>query len=314
MKRREFLNICAAGLCVLNAPNLFANNHYKIFVAPSIPSITIAKAALNRVDTSVKVWKNPDELRVGVASNKMQIMMSPTNVCTMLYNKGFDVGYVNFLTTLQTSLISKNKAINELKQLVGKSIILPFKNDMPDIILRTLLKHLGIDFNKINFIYTNTPPEALALFLSKNEIDAAYLPEPMASAAKLKAKLKSINIYDGISSDKLWKECFNESIYQAGIIANHKFYEENKSYFISLENDLKASLKWILQNKSEAALIGANLLNAPQKAIELSINNANLCVENAKDVKKEVLEFLKIIHEYNPALVGGKVHDDIFLG
>ena len=314
MKRRDFLNICKVGLCGVIAPNLLASNNFEIFAAPSLSSTIIAKAALNRADTSVKIWKNPDELRASVASGKMQIMMSPANVCTMLYNKGFDVGYVNFLTTLSTSLISKNEPINELKDLANKTIILPFKNDMPDITLKTLLKHLGIDFNKINFIYTNTPPEALALFLSKNEIDAAYLPEPMASAAKLKGKLKSINIYNGISSNELWKQCFKNPTYQAGMIANRKFYEDNKSYFISLENDLKMALKWILQNKSEAATIGANLLNAPKPAIELSINNANLCVENAKNVKKEVLEFLKIIHEYNPALVGGKVHEDIFLG
>lgn len=312
MKRRDFVKLCA--LSCVYSPNLFASSSHTIYVAPAIPSILIAKAALNRSDSLVKVWKNPDELRVGVASNKFSVMMSPANVCSMLYNKGFDVGYLNFLTRSITSMMSKNKPINTLKDLEGKTLIMPFKNDMPDIVLRTLLKHNSVDISKIKFIYTSTPAEALALFLGKSEIDAGYLPEPMASAAKLKGKLKALNIYNGFNSYDLWKKTFNKEIYQAGMIANRKYYYENEEYFKSFHNDLSKAYEWVLANPNEAATIGENLLNAPKMAISEAIPNANLCLVKASDVKADVMEFLKIVNEYNPALIGNKLpSDEIFL-
>lgn len=64
---------------------------------------------------------------------------------------------------------------------------MPFKNDMPDIVLQALLKKLNIDMNKVDITYAATPTEAIGLFLLK-DFHVAILPEPMASAVVQKAK------------------------------------------------------------------------------------------------------------------------------
>ena len=75
---------------------------------------------------------------------------------------------VNILTNGITQLMCKGGAITSPQELVGKKILVPFKNDMPDIVLQALLKKLNIDMNKVDITYAATPTEAIGLFLLKD--------------------------------------------------------------------------------------------------------------------------------------------------
>ena len=74
---------------------------------------------------------------------------------------------VNILTNGITQLMCKGSAIASPQDLVGKKILVPFKNDMPDIVLQALLKKLKIDAHKVGITYTATPPEAVGLFFEQ---------------------------------------------------------------------------------------------------------------------------------------------------
>ncbi|WP_219672741.1 ABC transporter substrate-binding protein, partial [Escherichia coli] len=145
---------------------------FTVYGAPAMPSVTIAVAALQgklakQADVSLKIWRSPDQLRAGVASGQFKVMMSPSNVGVNLRNQGQKVGMVNILTNGITQLMCKGSAIASPQDLIGKKILVPFKNDMPDIVLQALLKKLKIDAHKVGITYTATPPEAVGLFLSK---------------------------------------------------------------------------------------------------------------------------------------------------
>ena len=127
--------------------------------------------------------------------------MSPNNVGVNLRNQGQKVGMVNILTNGITQLVCKGSAIASPQDLVGKKILVPFKNDMPDIVLQALLKKLKIDAHKVGITYTATPPEAVGLFLSK-DYHAAILPEPMASASILKGKTMGVNVVRGFEQTR----------------------------------------------------------------------------------------------------------------
>ena len=75
---------------------------------------------------------------------------------------------VNILTNGITQLMCKGGAITSPQELVGKKILVPFKNDMPDIVLQALLKKLNIDINKWISPMPPHQPEAIGLFLLKD--------------------------------------------------------------------------------------------------------------------------------------------------
>ena len=239
--------------------------------------------------------------------------MSPSNVGVNLRNQGQQVGMVNILTNGITQLMCKGSAITSPQELVGKKILVPFKNDMPDIVLQALLKKLNIDINKVEITYAATPTEAIGLFLLK-DFHAAILPEPMASAVVLKAKIVGTEIVRGFDLVKEWGQAFNTKplIPMAGIIANEEYFHAHKAEFDLLHQDLSDALNWIMANRKSAAEIGANYLPAPEAAIEMGLDGARLTVTKASELKNEIMQFYETLMAFNPKLLGGKLPDDKF--
>ncbi|ENT0228344.1 ABC transporter substrate-binding protein, partial [Neisseria gonorrhoeae] len=264
MKRRDFLKMTAALAAAGVSPSLLTAGKEQFTVAPAMPSVTIAVTALQgklakQADVSLKIWRSPDQLRAGVASGQFKVMMSPSNVGVNLRNQGQKVGMVNILTNGITQLVCKGSAIASPQDLVGKKILVPFKNDMPDIVLQALLKKLKIDAHKVSITYAATPPEAVGLFPSKG-YHAVILPEPMATASLLKGKTIGINVVHGFDLVKAWGQAFGTKplIPMAGIIANEEYFHAHKAQFDIFHQDLKNALNWILANRQNAAKIGKN--------------------------------------------------------
>ena len=320
MKRRDFLKMTAALAASGISPSLLAagKEQFTVYGAPAMPSVTIAVAALQgklakQADVSLKIWRSPDQLRAGVASGQFKVMMSPSNVGVNLRNQGQKVGMVNILTNGITQLMCKGSAIASPQDLVGKKILVPFKNDMPDIVLQALLKKLKIDAHKVSITYAATPPEAVGLFLSK-DYHAVILPEPMATASLLKGKTMGINVVRGFDLVKAWGQAFDTKplIPMAGIIANEEYFHAHKAQFNLFHQDLKNALNWILTNRQSAAKIGKNYLPAPEPALVMGLDGARLTVTKGSEVKDEILKFYEILMQFNPKLLGGKLPDNGF--
>ncbi|MBN6064955.1 ABC transporter substrate-binding protein [Aggregatibacter actinomycetemcomitans] len=319
MQRREFLKLTSALMLAGAMPKAFAENKpaFTVYGAPALPSLTIAVATLQgqlakQIPVDLKLWRNPDQLRAGVSSGEFKVMMSPSNVGVNLRNQGQNVGMINILTTGITNFVSKTP-LSELGDLIGKKVIVPFKNDMPDIMLRALLQQFKINESKVSITYTAAPAEAVGLFLSK-DYDVAFLAEPLTSACILKGKAMGVNVERSLNIQQLWAEAFHGKplIPQAGIIANVDFYRENQPHFDTFHQDLSEALSWIRANTQQAAEIGTKYFPAPAPAIAQGLPFANLSVIKGSELKQEIMQFYEILLRLNPKLLGGKLPDESF--
>lgn len=319
MKRREFLGLGSALGMGAFAPNLFAKENFTIYGAPAVPSAIIAIATLQgnlskKMNTELKIWKTPDQLRAGVASKTFKVMMSPSNVGVNLKNQNQNVAMLNILTESIQNIITKDENIKELGDLEGKKMIMPFKNDMPDLIFHALCKKQGVDVSKIDITYTTTPPESMLMLLKSDDYVASILPEPMGSAAIFKGKKLGVPIYRSIAIHKEWGRTFNtsNSIPQAGMIVDVDYYNSHTQDFEIFHEDLKDALAWLNNNKQSAAEIATAYLPANKIVIANSFEHANLCVKKASDIREEIMEFFEIMYEFNPKILGGKLPDKEF--
>lgn len=321
MQRRDFLKSTTA-LALAGAAHgrlLAAQKQaFTIYGAPAMPSVVIAAATqqgklAKQADVSLKIWRSPDQLRAGVASGAFKVMMSPSNVGVNLRNQGQKVGMVNILTKGIIQLVCKNKSIAGPEGLIGKRVIIPFKNDMPDIVFQALLKKLGLDISKIQVSYAPTPPEAVGLFLGK-DFDAMLVPEPLASASILKGKSMGVNVLRGFDITQAWGQAFGTKpvIPQAGLIADVDFYNSHRAEFELFHQDLQAALGWVNANRQSAAEIGTNYLSAPVPAIAQGIAFSNLAVQKSSELKHEIMQFYEVLMQFNPRLLGGKMPDESF--
>ncbi|MDO4795739.1 MAG: hypothetical protein Q4A28_07360 [Brachymonas sp.] len=321
MQRREFLKSTTALALAGSVPGRLlaaGAGAFTIYGAPAMPSVVIAAAVqqgklAKQTDVSLKIWRSPDQLRAGVASGTFKVMMSPSNVGVNLRNQGQKVGMINILTRGIIQLVCKNKSIASPQELIGKRLIIPFKNDMPDIVFQALLKKLGLDISKIQVSYAPTPPEAVGLFLGR-DFDAMLVPEPLASASLLKGKSMGVNVLRGFDITRVWGQAFGAKpvVPLAGLIADVDFYNSHKEQFELFHQDLQAALAWVRANRQSAAEIGKNYLPAPAPAIAQGIEFSNLTVQKGSELKHEIMQFYEVLMQLNPRLLGGKLPDESF--
>nr|WP_297314092.1 hypothetical protein [Thauera sp.] len=107
----------------------------------------------------------------------------PTNVAANLYNRGAKLQLINVSTWGVLWLVSRDPALKSLADLRGKELAMPFRGDMPDIVLQLLAEQQGMDVRKdLQLRYVASPVDAMQLLVMRR-VDHALLAEPAASMA-----------------------------------------------------------------------------------------------------------------------------------
>lgn len=319
MTKRQFLKLSAYSAVLASMPSmLFANNKqdFNLYAAPAIITSLAAISQQNgkikdNYNFNIKTWKNPDELRAGLANKSIQITMAPSNVGVLLSNKGLDMKLVNILTDGLLSIVSRDKNISQLQDLKGKKLICIFKGDMPDLILQSLLRANNL---QLDITYSSSPSEALNLFLAK-KFDAALLTEPLSTIAVFKSSMpfSGGEVFRNFNLNVEFKKAFNiDSIPQAGIICTSDFYNSNKDLIELLNSDLTAALDFVKKDIDKSAKLTSQYMEVPAKAIKKAFPYSNLVVKKARDNKDEIMKFYQVLFDIDPKILGGKMPNDDF--
>lgn len=324
MRRRELLKTAAytslAGVAASHMPFAFAkDNKTKIQTLETVWGAPVAPAALLGVAArrgqlhktlpyKVKVWKTPDQLRAAVANGSMPVTMVPSYVAANFSNRGKDVVLTNIMTFGLLQMVARDNPLNNLEDLVGKSIVMPFKNDMPDLVMQILCKNAGIDYSALNIQYVTTPPEAMAMFL-KQRAELAFLPEPLTTASIFKGKKLGQKVVRALDFQQQWGKIMKTKprIPQAGLQIERPFYQQNASVINQLLDDIAAAAPWILDNPQSAAEIASNYLPIPKPVLTQALPRAYLTGTRTAEIADEILFFFEQLYQLNPKIVGGKM-------
>lgn len=319
LKRRQFIGATAAAFAATALPLRAADSAFTLWGPPVTPTVLLAVAAqmgeARKIRPfTVKSWTSPDQLRAGLLNKSIEISIVPSYVAANLRAQGQPVILHNIMTRGLLAVMSKGKPITGLKDLAGQKLVMPFKGDMPDLVLQILAKRAGIDLTNL-VTYTATPPEAVTLFLQK-DFPHALLPEPLASASILKGKQEGVNVVRSFPIDKIWNESFGtqNGIAQAGLMVSETVAKEQAEFLAALDKDLLAALDWVTANNKSAAEIAANYMPAPVPALERAFEHSALTALRAKDISAEILQFLGEMYQLNPKIVGGKAPDASLFG
>lgn len=152
---------------------------------PVMPTLLLGAAAQQgrlkeRMPFAVKVWKDVDMLRAGLAKRSIPLSIVPSYVAANLAARGQDVKLLNIMTFGLLHIIG-SEPLPGLAALAGKKLVMPFKNDMPDLVLQLLCRKQGIALGSFQTLYTATPPEALMMFMRGHADYAPFCPSPWSA-------------------------------------------------------------------------------------------------------------------------------------
>ncbi len=312
-------------LIVTVVANLFAAPLEKLVIAGPVATIShplfhlIENNSLSDVAKKVefRLWQNPDELRAILLKKEAHIVAIPTNVAANLYNKGEDIKLLSVPVWGILEIISRDKTIRSIEDLKGKEIVVPFRADMPDIMLQAIMKKAGLDPKKdFKLSYAPTPPDAMQMLILRRA-DNVLLAEPATSMAMRKTgsfplKLIAPEIYRSVNLQSEWGRVYNTEpkVPQAGFGVVGSL---DKHIIQRFEEEYEKSLAWYKSHPKEAGELTAKHIDFfKAEAISDSIVHVQLEAINVSKVQKELEEFFSVLLEIEPKLIGGKLPDSGF--
>ena len=265
-----------------------------------------------------KLWKNPDQLRAMIINKEVDFVAVPTNVGSILYNKEQPIKLLNVSVWGILKILTRDENIKSLNDLKGKELIVPWRGDMPDIVLKAVLKKKGFSENDIKITYVSNPMDA-AKQLIMRRADNILLPEPATSMVMRKTKSFPVKViaptvFRGIDIQKEWGEAYQREakIPQAGIAVVGDMLK-NKEVIKKFEEAYEKAMVWYKANPKKAGELSAKYVTMfTADAFTDSIEFTQLEVKKAIDVKDELDFFFNVLKEDSPKIIGGNVPNENF--
>ena len=273
----------------------------------------ISEKALNSDAYAVnyEIANAPDTLTAKLISGEVQIAALPTNAAAVLYNK--TEGQIQFLaqnTLGVLYLVGKDASgVSSLADLAGKTITLSGSGAIPEFAMEYILDKAGLS-GSVTLSYL-TDHASVAQALLAGDADLVVLPQPFVT----QVLTKSADMKILLDINKEWDTASEGgSVLSMGCLAvNKAFADANPEFIAQFLEQYEASVNYVNENPAEAAVMVADAgIVASAEIAEKAIPLSNIVYKNSQDAKMEINGFLKVLFDFNPASVGGKIPDDGF--
>ncbi len=256
-----------------------------------------------------KIKNEPVQIRPMLFQEKADFAVVPTNMASILYNKG--VNYkVAAIPVWGTLYLFGQEKVNNWEELKGKKIHLMAKGMTPDIMFRFLLKKHGIDPRKdVDLDYSFPTHIELANAVASGKAKLGVISEPLVSMVMAKNK----KVQPLFSLNKEWKKATSKEIPQTALLVHKQLASKNPELVNAFLSEYEKSVKRVNANPKKAAglIVKHNILNDKQVA-EQSIPRCNMHFKKIQETQNLVHKYLEIFYNMNPKTIGGKLPDEEF--
>ncbi|PIE03817.1 MAG: taurine ABC transporter substrate-binding protein [Acidobacteria bacterium] len=288
----------------------------RVIMPTGVPAISMAEMVQGKgvhvpgYKVNYQVLESPDMLAGKLISGEAELAVVPTNLAIKLYNKGVKVKYGSGVVWGILYVISQEKT-NNWQALKGKEIYTLGRGLTPDIVLRYLLTKNGLTPDKdVSIHYANSTTELAPAFLvGKSRF--SLIPEPALSMVMKKKPATNI-MFD---LQKEWAKAtgISTGYPQASLIMIGDFADKHPDFIRKFMEAYKESIKKVNADPARAGKMAATYLKTPKApVIAHAIPRSNLKWVSASEARKPLETYFKVLRDFNPAVIGGKMPDDAF--
>ncbi|MFT3665897.1 ABC transporter substrate-binding protein [Piscinibacter sp.] len=322
----------AAGAALLAAARLASAAPAKrarlVLAGPSAaisnPLVRMAEAGmLADLADEVKfvAWKDPDQLRLLALEGQADLLAMPSNVAANLYNRGVDLRLLGVPSWGVLWMVSRDAALKTLADFKGKEIVMPFRGDMPDIVLRLLAEKQGLQQGRdYSLRYAASPLDAMQLLVMRRA-DHALLAEPAVSMALRKTRsfplgMVAPELHRSVDMQREWGRVMQRAprmpqavLTLLGPVAADAALVER------LQRDYAAALRWCQGAPAECGrLVASRIAQLAPEAVADAIAVDNARFVAPAEARGELEFFYGQLLARQPGLVGGRLPDARFYG
>lgn len=213
-------------------------------------------------------------------------------------------------------MVTRDGQRQTLLDFKGEEIAVPFRGDMPDIMLQLLCAKQGINAQRdLQLRYVPSPMEAMQLLITRR-VRHALLVEPGVSMALRKTQSFPVNVvapelHRGVDLQQEWGRLFKRPprIPQAGIAAVGAV-REHPEVLAAVQKAYAASVAWCRANPLECGQLVAQYVDLlTPEAVADALPHSQLEAVPVAAARSEIDFFYQQLFAQNPSLLGGKLPD-----
>ncbi|MCK5846441.1 MAG: ferredoxin [Bacteroidales bacterium] len=245
----------------------------------------------------LKVWEETEKHLGWIVNGKADISFSA--VITSAKLKDNDVKIPALFVWDNFSILTRGYKAKKLEDLIGHTIETPlFAEAPPAKITKYVIEAKGLNYDDFDFSYGEPfgrPEEILRNFV-RGVSDTVILREPEVSYAIniLKKMGEEVSI---LSYNKLWNEINDGfgSFPNAGILFKGEFVRNNPEIAQVVLDELKDAIKWVNENKTDAANLSFDMMRQSPENVELFLNRVNFTYVEGDELVAKVEDYFKIL-------------------
>ncbi len=273
---------------------------------PTLPILRMMESEALGEDVKIKLdmWNEPETLIAMTQDGAHDMFAFPLTVVSTLYNKGVGIRLMNVNTWGVTYFITSDPEFKTWEDLKGKTLYVPLQSSPPDALSQFFLSQAGLTVGTdVNIVYGSSTE--IATLLGSGEAAYGVMIEPQVT--KLLSSNDKLRI--AFSFEEEWQRVnkTNTKIPTAGFGATQKFIDENPDLTIQFQEEYEKAVKWVNENPVEAGALAEKHLGLPAKVVEKAIPNMGLEFKTPGDAKEELDMLYKLLFEFNPKMIGGKI-------
>ncbi|WP_242833461.1 ABC transporter substrate-binding protein [Desulfosporosinus youngiae] len=262
------------------------------------------------VEVSYEIVKSPDLMASKVISQEADIAVVPTNLAAMLYSK--NVPYKLAASTVWGVLyVVGTEEVKSWEDLKGKEIYNMGRGLTPDVIFRYLLEKNGLNPEKDVVLHYLSSGQELAQSLISGKNSLSVIPEPVGSQVLLQKQDAKVLL----DLQAEWEKAsgINASYPQASLLISNNLSDKHSQVVDNFLKELELSIQWINQNPGQAGAYAEELQTGMKaKVVETGLVRSNIRYVGAKEARSAIEEYLKVLMDFSPETIGGKLPDESF--
>lgn len=266
----------------------------------------------DELKVNLQVFPSPNEVIARLANGELDFAALPSNLASILYNRGLKVKLAAVIGNGMLSVLSSDGSVQGVEDLLGKTVHVPGAGSTPDQMSQLLLAQAGlVAGSDVMLDYSIAAPAQLAQMVIAGKVELAMLPQPFVSmilgkSAKAAEVLDVQALYHSLSGV--------ESYPMSVLVVSESFMKNHPRALATILSAYEESVAWVNANPQEAgnaieeAGIMASAMATP------AIPSCNLVFVPSSEAKDAVQAYYSFLHSFSPASIGGKVPgDDLYL-
>lgn len=283
------------------------------FAAPFTMLDTTGPLAEAADNVSTDVWNTPDVLRAILVNGDTEVAAVPSYVGANLFNRGVDLRMAAVVVWGLIWLVGPEGTPATWESVRGQTVMIPFPNDMPDLVFRFLAASNGLTPGEdFQVEYYSQPPEIIGR-LATGGGAWAVLPEHVVTLALANAKQNGQAIGRVFDLQAEWAAATGSSprIPQAGIVVRGELLERPEAV-AALLDALETSVAVVNAAEPDTLAALSEASGVPPPVIGQVIPRLNLEVVPAAEAQAELEEFFGQLATLSPEIIGGGLPDAAF--